>query len=488
MARIEKQNQSDKKLEQMLHASATYELMRKADEKYRELTEHGEKCLTVFWKVPYQMVDMGDSFCFVEIPGYISNDPNALDPAAVYNFDALAQRKPLLRRQFAIPKSDIVSAEIGGRYAGYFNRLCGYLLLTYRQGKRVKKQYVYLPGVNNQFAVRAFLSGIEVTVNPTEKMPRGGKRRFLDINEESTIGALLKYFNKKGRAINIGNWLLSLFALGLILVNAVFDLPYRDAVRGVAALLPLVIYVRFLRYRHLLSLFVTGFRRKSAYHKLKPACFGKIAVPTVALLLTEVLEFGMLVSVKRYMFLGFALGFVLTLLYDFFVQRGKREQIGLGIVCAAMCFFYAFMAILPVNRLWIRQTDSRVMDYPASRAAEEVSQGETFHYCDVHMAEGNYCFYISDEDYDRLAAHELSARADKYSGLLGISYYEWELVEASEEAKRHSAFLESFPSVPKLGEHATAEDWEKYRRQSQELLEKLTELVSNTDKVSDNNN
>lgn len=485
---------ADKKPESFFRVSVTHEMMQKADEKYRELTEHGEKCLTVFREIPYQMVDMGDSFYFVEMPGYISNDPNALDPAAVYNFNALAQRKPLFRRQFAIAKSDIVSAEIGGRYSGYFNRLCGYLLLTYRQGKRVKKQYFYLPGVNNQFAVRDFLSGIEVTVNPTEEMPRGGKRRFLDRNEESTIGALLKYFNKKGSAINIGNGLLSIFSLALILVNVVLDLPYRDVMRGVAALLPLVIYLRFLRYRHLLSLLVTGFRRKSPYHKLKPECFGKIAVPTVALLMTEVLEFGMLVSVKRYMFMGFTLGFVLTLLYDFFVQQRKKAQIGLGIVCAAMCFFYAFMAILPVNRLWVRQTDSRVMDYPVSRATEEVSQGETFHYCDVHMAEGNYRFYISDEDYGRLAAHELSARADKYSGLLGISYYEFELVQASEEAKRHSAFLESFPSVPKLGEHATAEDWEKYRRQSQELLEKLTELaekngllVSDTDKASDNN-
>ncbi|MBQ5544548.1 MAG: hypothetical protein IIU00_02640 [Clostridia bacterium] len=409
-------------------------IMAEVDKKFREMTQHGEKSLTVFRGGVYQMADIGDSYCFVEVPGYLSEDCGAIDPAAVYHFEKLAEmvakNPPLHRKWYLIRKADIVGAEIGGRYSGFFDRQCGYLRLTYHNGNRLCRKLFYLPGVNNQFMVRDFLGDIPVTIASDERTPRGGKGRFLDRDEPSTLGAVLRYFNRKTVSLNRGNWLLSMLSLLLTVVGAIVRLPYGELLRGAAALMPLVIYLRYLRHRHLLSLLVTGMVRQSSYGQLRPGCFGKIAIPTVALLMTEVLEFGRLASFRRYAWLAFATGFILTLLYDFLIQHSSKERVAKGIICAAMCFFYGAMVILPLNGMRVTRVDSRVLDFPASRAVEEVSQGQMFHYCDVHMTDGDYRIYITDENYERLKKHELSARADKYKGLLGIEYYELTLVEA----------------------------------------------------------
>lgn len=469
-------SRDDKQLKNFFEETVTKNMMHLADEKYKELTQYGERSLTVFRRVPYQMVDMGDSFYFVEIPGFVSDDPDALDLNAVYDFEKLRENKPRHKKQFTIRKRDIVEAEIGGRYSGYFNRLCGYLTLSYRKGARLKCLAFYLPGENNQFAVKNFLDGIEVTIHASEKLCKGRKGLLLDKNEETVMGALLKFFNHKGRMLNIMNWLLAAVSVLLVVWSAVFDFPQENVMMGVAALLPLAVYLNYIRYNGLLGLLLTGLKRETVYHKSKPACFGKIVVPSVALLMSEIVRFSELASFRQYVILGFGIGLVLAGLYDTFVPLvAGKEWLRRGLVCGAMCIFYAFMAVIPVNRLSVTTIDSRVMDYPASFGHEERSRGETFHYCGVIMADGTYTFYISPQEYEKLERHELSAQVDECSGLLQLHYYEFHLVEASEEAKRHSAFLENLPKLPS---NPTPGQLLEYQRQKQAILERLQELVS----------
>lgn len=472
-----KQNPFEKQLRKILSDAMSQKMIREADEKFRQRTEHGTRSLTVFQKIPYQMIDRGDSFYFVEIPGFVSDDTHVFDPNVICNFDALEEENLRWRKKFTIKKSDIVEAEIGGRFIGYFNRLCGYLSISYMKGARLKRLAFYLPGLNNQFELKKFLGDINVTINPSEKLCRGLKGRLLDRGEDTVIGALIKFFNKKSRLINLVNWLLAVASVVLIVLSAVFDFSRANVMMGIAALLPLVIYGNYIRWNGLLGLLLTGIRRKkNDYHKRKPACFGKIIVPTVALLMTEVVQFSELVSFRQYVLLGLGIGLALAAVYDAFVPLLiGREWRRRGMVCGAMCLFYAFMAVLPVNRLWVKQVDSRVIDYPDSYGYEEQSRGETFHYCRVNTNDkATYTFYISPQDYEKLERHELSAQVNQYTGLLQLKYYEFELVEASEGAKGHSAFLDGLPRLPM---NPTPEQLLEYQRKKQAIMERLQELA-----------
>lgn len=471
-----KKSKSDKLTERAMKDAAIRNMMKSADEKFKQCIEYGERSMIVFRKIPYQMIDRGDSFYFVEIPGYVSDDTDVLDPNVICNFDAMGEESWRRRKKFTIRKSDIIEAEMGGRFMGYFNRLCGYVSISYMKGARLKRLAFYLPGVNNPFELKKFFGDINVTINSSEARCKGLKGRFLDKCEDTVIGALLKFFNKKSRLINLVNWLLAVASVLLIVLSVACDFSRKNVMMGVAALLPLGIYLNYIRYNGLLGLLLTGMRRKTGYHKRKPACFGKIIVPTVALLMTEVVQLSELVSFRQYVLLGLGLGLALAALYDTFVPLLiAKEWWRRGLVGGAMCLFYAFMAVLPVNWLWVKQVDTRVIDYPGSYGYGQQSRGETFHYCKVKTNDkATYTFYISPQDYEKLERHELSAQVDEFSGLLQLHYYEFELVEASEAAKRHSSFLDGLPSLPM---NPTPHQLLEYQRKKQAILERLQELA-----------
>lgn len=435
-----------------MRQAITEQSMRFADEKYRELTEDGERCLTVFRGAPYQMIDGGDRFLFVEMTGYFTDEAGTIDPNAVYNFDALRERMPLFRRHFTVEKSNILSAEIGGWFSGYFDRQCGWLRLYLLKGKTVA---LYLPGVSNPFTVKRFLGDIAVTIRNDETEPKELRGRGLDKNEPTAIGALMKYFGGACRRLNAVNWLLAALSVALTACGNLLELPFGNLLAGIGALLPLAVFANFLRRRALLSLLVTGIRRKSPYDKIKPEVFSKIVLPSLAMLFANVLPLGFLTEAGTYLGRGFALSMVLLLLCDFFIPRSRKAQrtpedraarqneVLRRLVAAAMCCFYGFMAVIPVNAMAARQIESRVLHYPDSFGYETHDQGNTFRYCGVRTPDGEYRFYVEREEYEKLRAHELSVTAEKFRGLMGIEYYTFRLTETDGEAKKEAEHLDA---------------------------------------------
>lgn len=473
MTETGKKNKMEKQLEQLVKDALTQNMICSADDKFKQLTEHGERSITVFRRIPYQMVDMGDSFYFVELNGFYGDNPDELDLNAVYNFDALKEKKPKHKKQFSIKKCDILDVEIGGKFSGYFQRQCGCLTITFLKGNRMTTQTFYLPGENNQFAVKKFLGDVDVKINPSEEVNRRAKGRFLDKNEKTVIGALVNFFNKKGRAINLFNWLLSAASFLLVLFHAIFDAPYQSVTRGIAALLPLVIYLNYIRYNGILRLVSSG-KTAKPYHKTNAECFIKVILPTVATLMAEIDYLGTLVSFQSYFILGMMISLLLTTLFDWFVPRNGSEWVKRGLICCAMCFFYVFTAMNFVNRMVPTLISSEVLDYPSSFGYESQSDSSPAYYGKVLLIHDERQFRISREEYERLEHHELSVQVDQCVGLLGLKYYDFTLVEASEEAQRNSAYLESLPKLPP---NPTAEDMEEYQRRSRERLEQLMALA-----------
>ena len=485
MSQKKKKNKTDKQLELMVRDTLTQNMIHSADEKFRELTEHAERSLTVFRRIPYQMIDMGDRFLFVEISGFCGDQPDDMDLNAVYNFDMPEHEMCAHKRHFSIDKCDIVSAEIGGEFSGYFDRLCGYLTVSYMNGSRLKKLTFYIIGENNQFAVKKFLGNTGVKINPSKCYPKGCKGRFLDKSEETVIGALVKFFNKKGRVINVINWILTAVSLLMVFCGIVFKCQHKQLIFGIAALLPLVIYLNYVRYNGILRLLWFGGTAKTVYHKSRAGCFIKMILPTICLFLESANNFGTMISFKNYFILGLIISFILMCLFDFCVSKKGVDYFKRVAICGMICLFYVFTSINHINRIYTSQISSEVLDFPSSFGYESKLGNYSSYYCKVLMTDEEYNFRISEEEYKRLENRELSARADMYSGILGLKYYDFSLVETSDEAKQHSDYIESLPMLPPS---PTAEDMEEYNQKVQEalermkqLLEKSNSLVSNTD-------
>lgn len=485
MPKNKKKSKSDKMLEGLLKDALTKNMINSADEKFRELTEHCHRSLTVFRRIPYQMVDMGDKFLFVEINGFFGDVPDEIDLNAVYNFDALKDKKTWHKKKFSIDKCDITDVEIGGKFCGYFDRLCGYITISYTRGARLKKITFYMPGQNNQFAVKKFLGNIDVNINPSDYYPKEGKGRFLDKGEETIVGALVKFFNKKGMTINIVNWILSAASFLLIFFNSVLDTGYKYTMLGVAALLPLIIYLNYIKYNGIIRLLWSGGKTKTVYHKTRAECFIKIMLPTICLFLADTNNFGTMIFFKNYFILGFIFSNILMCLFDFCVPRDGSNYLKRGLVCGAMCLFYVFTSISHVNRIYTTRISSEVLNYPDILGYKSDSVGGLSYYCKVIMIQDECNFRISEEEYEQLENHELSTQVDLYSGILGLKYYDFKLVEASEEARLHSAYIESLPKFPPSSTH---EDMHSYSQSILDALngivrsdEKHSELVSSTD-------
>lgn len=462
----------------------------------KDILQYGSDSLVVFLDRPYQMFDKGHFFYLKEIPGFVSDDDVISATYFIPEDDSEERHRLDFSTRFyktrTIAKDKIVGAEIGGAVKDYFTLVGGTLTLRVRKdiGSGTRQLTFYLPGEVNQFVARDFLGmdNISFTASPAANASQRKSIRGMDLTEPNLFNALTAYFERRGRRINRVNWLLMLLSLALIFAAACTDIPYGHLIRGIAALLPLLIYFIYLRYSGLIRLIVTD-SLKQSMRKLRAECFPKIVIPSIALLLSELGEFGAYRSILAYEVWGIAIAVILGTLFEICVPKIGDHYRRQRIICVVMCLFYAFTAINAVNRAISFVTLDKVYNYPDSMGHAANVAGTTVYTCDMNVRDfsGIQKFPVSQEEYEGLKRYELSARVTQYRGLLGLQWLHCETVEASEAAKQHAAYLEAIDRItdPSFSRDAREEALSRLLPENREkyldLLERLQGNVSPSD-------
>lgn len=436
----------------------TNNLIRAVDLKFKEFISYGKNSLVVFRNVPYQMFNYRYGFYLVEIPGFFGDDTKKCDVSAINVVDKLPEKLPKLRKKIYIKKSDIISAEICGNVKDYFVLVCGNITFSIRKKFGVKKMTFELPGEVNQFVVRDFLDGIE---NIVIKNSDGGDVHSSifgpDRNEHTTIGALIKFFNKKGRAINIINWILAILSIVLVFAGSSPYNEYGNLIKGIAAVLPLVIYIIYLKYNGLLRFISFGGRAKSPYEKSHAECFIKITLPMIFVLLSETYQFKVICSMYEYANLSLLIALCMVILFAVFTYGWRLRKMTL-FVCIAMCIFYSFAAVNAVNMAFGGELVETYNEEIIYKGVRQNSSGADVYYYVVWIENSRYEFIVDKEEYDSLIYQEpysmtigkndfvsysdfierylstsevqtSEVTVKKYKGLLGLCYIEPEIGE-----------------------------------------------------------
>lgn len=402
------------------------DLIRKFDFYFKDYIGFGKRSLVAFRKLPYQIINSEDYFYFFEIPGFIGDDMNLLDVNGIVNLGNNLNLFHIIKKRFKIKKSNIISVEIGGNIKDYFDLICGYITITVRGRFGNKKLTFELPGEVNRFVVKDFFGEVENIIIKTSKDEKIRSGLFvLDKNETIVLGALIKFFNKKGKIINAINWILSALSVILVFVGSSPNNEYGSLIKGIAAILPLIIYIIYIKYNGLLR-FVSQRGKKFPYQKIRAECFVKITLPTIFILFSQTYELKYICEMTDYLLLSMSIAFLMVIFFMFTVKCWWHKY--LLCICLGMCIFYSFVAVNAVNSIYVGEPIQTYNEEVTYKNVRQNSDGDDVYYYVLWVENKRKEYIVSKEEYDSLNYNEYNFKMTKEHRILSdtdidISYW-----------------------------------------------------------------